>query len=121
MDIDDANDPKMTGAPGRTIWQNAMPASASASVCVADAATVTGAIAPPRMNGVMSMIWFASAYALAEPSMLKSQDIGEFALARPMITCSRSRVSAPNRTLTMSTESWARLGCVTEPMNALSV
>src|SRR6187455_3788135 len=84
IDIDDANDPKMTGAPGRTIWQKAMPASASARVCVADAATVTGAIAPPRMNGVMSMIWLAAAYARADPSMLKSHDIGELALARPM-------------------------------------
>ena len=43
----------MTGAPGRTIWQKAIPASASASVWVACAATVTGAIAPPRMNGVI--------------------------------------------------------------------
>ncbi len=51
----------MTGAPGRTIWQNAIPASASARVWVACAATVTGAIAPPRMNGVMSMIWLFSA------------------------------------------------------------
>ncbi len=61
IDIDDANEPKMTGAPGRTIWQNAIPASASARVWVAAAATVTGAIAPPRMNGVMSMIWLFSA------------------------------------------------------------
>ena len=61
IDIDDANEPKMTGAPGRTIWQNAMPARASARVWVADAATVTGAIAPPRMNGVISMIWLFSA------------------------------------------------------------
>ena len=53
--------------------------------------------------------------------MLKSHDIGEFAFARPMITCSVSRVSGPNAIFAMSTESWARLGCVTEPMNALSV
>ncbi len=53
--------------------------------------------------------------------MLKSQDIGEFALARPMITCSRSSVSAPNTMRAISTESWARLGWVTEPMNALSL
>ena len=52
--------------------------------------------------------------------MLKSHDIGEFALARPMITCSRSMVSAPNTMRAMSTESWARLGWVTEPMNARS-
>ena len=52
--------------------------------------------------------------------MLKSHDIGELALARPMITCSRSMTSAPNTMRAMSTESWARLGWVTEPMNARS-
>ena len=52
--------------------------------------------------------------------MLKSHDIGELALASPMITCSRSSVSAPNTILAMSTESWARDGWVTEPMNARS-
>jgi len=52
--------------------------------------------------------------------MLKSHDIGEFAFARPMITCSRSSVSSPNTIFTMSTESCARLGCVTDPMNARS-
>ena len=61
IDMDDANDPKMTGAPGRTIWQNAMPARASARVCVAAAATVTGAMAPARMNGVTRTIWLFSA------------------------------------------------------------
>jgi len=61
IDIDDANEPKMTGAPGRTIWQNAIPARASARVWVACAATVTGAIAPPRMNGVISITWLFSA------------------------------------------------------------
>ena len=52
--------------------------------------------------------------------MLKSHDMGELALARPMMTCSRSVVSAPNTMRAMSTESCARLGCVTEPMNARS-
>jgi len=40
MLIELANEPKMTGAPGRTIWVNAMPASASASVCTATPALV---------------------------------------------------------------------------------
>ena len=43
---DDANEPNTTGAPGRTSCTNAMPASASASVCAATPAVVTGAIAP---------------------------------------------------------------------------
>ena len=69
MDIDDANDPKMTGDPGRTIWQNAMPASASAKVWVAAPATVTGDIAPARMKGVIRHAWLFSAYTLADPNM----------------------------------------------------
>ena len=40
---------------------NAMPASASASVCVAVPATVTGDIAPARMKGVTMQAWFARA------------------------------------------------------------
>ena len=81
IDIDEANEPRMTGAPGRTSWQKAIPASASASVCVAAPTTVAGLIAPARMNGVISTAWFASAYAFAAPSIVESQTIGEFALA----------------------------------------
>jgi hypothetical protein len=53
--------PKTTGAPGRTSWTNAVPASTSASTCASVPATVTGLIAPERMNGVMITAWFASA------------------------------------------------------------
>ena len=49
-----------------------MPASASASVCAAVPATVTGDIAPDRMNGVMMVAWFARAYTLSAPSMVAS-------------------------------------------------
>ncbi len=52
IEIDDAKLPSTTGAPGLTSWMNAMPDSASASVCAAVPATVTGDIAPARMNGV---------------------------------------------------------------------
>ena len=45
--------PKITGAPGRASWQNAVPACTSASTWVSVPATVTGLIAPERMNGVM--------------------------------------------------------------------
>ena len=53
--------PKITGAPGRASWQNAVPASTSASTCVSVPATVTGLIAPDRMNGVMMQAWLARA------------------------------------------------------------
>ncbi len=53
--------PQTTGAPGFTSCANARPASASASVCAAVPATVTGDIAPARMNGVMSVAWLACA------------------------------------------------------------
>ena len=61
IDIDEANDPKTTGAPGRTSCTYVMPAIDSASVCAAAPATVAGLIAPARMNGVMITAWFASA------------------------------------------------------------
>ena len=61
IDIDEANEPKITGAPGRTSWTKAIPASASAKVCAATPATVVGAIAPARMNGVIRQAWLALA------------------------------------------------------------
>ncbi len=51
---------------------NAMPASASASVCVAVPAIVTGDIAPARMNGVTMQAWFARAYTLSAPTIVES-------------------------------------------------
>ena len=57
IDIEDANDPNTTGAPGFTSCTNAMPANASARVWAATPATVVGAIAPARMNGVMRQAW----------------------------------------------------------------
>src|SRR3990172_2184048 len=61
MEIDDAKLPRTTGAPGRVSWTKVIPASASASVWAAVPATVTGDIAPARMNGVMSVAWLLSA------------------------------------------------------------
>ena len=61
IDIDDANDPNTTGAPGCTSCTNVMPASASASVWAATPAVVVGAIAPARMNGVMRQAWLFEA------------------------------------------------------------
>ncbi len=61
MEIDEAKLPSTTGAPGATSWTKAIPESASASVCAAVPATVTGDIAPARMNGVMIVAWLARA------------------------------------------------------------
>ena len=52
MSTFDVNPPYMTGEPLRTSWQNAIPARASAFCCTTAPATVTGAIAPARVNGV---------------------------------------------------------------------
>ena len=53
--------PKITGAPGRVSWQKAVPACTSASNWVSVPATVTGLMAPERMNGVMMQAWLLSA------------------------------------------------------------
>ena len=53
--------PITTGAPGLHNCTKAMPARASASVCAAVPATVTGDIAPARMNGVMMVAWLLRA------------------------------------------------------------
>jgi len=53
IDKVETNVPKMTGEPGRTSWQKAVPAITSASTCVKVPATVTGLMAPERMNGVI--------------------------------------------------------------------
>ena len=81
---------------------------------------MAGLIAPARMNGVISTAWFASAYALAAPSIVASHTIGELAFASETMTVFVSRKSAPKRIRAIATVSSARLGCVTEPMNALS-
>ena len=61
IEIEDAKLPSTTGAPGLRSWVSAMPESASASVCAAVPATVTGDIAPARMNGVTIVAWLARA------------------------------------------------------------
>jgi hypothetical protein len=72
IESDDAKLPQTTGAPGFTSCANARPASASASVCAAVPATVTGDIAPDRMNGVTIVAWLARAYTLRAPSIVAS-------------------------------------------------
>ena len=105
IDIVVANEPIITGAPGRTIWVNVIAAIASARVWVAVAATVTGDIAPTMMNGVIRAHWLFSASTWAEPSMARSHCIGELALHSPISTVLSATNCSPKTTLAMSTES----------------
>ncbi len=57
MSTFDVNPPYTTGAPGRTTWVNTMPASASAFCWATAPASVTGAIAPDSVNGVITTTW----------------------------------------------------------------
>jgi hypothetical protein len=61
MEMELAKLPRMTGAPGRASWENAMPAIASARVWVMTPTGVTGAMAPERMKGVTMQAWPARA------------------------------------------------------------
>ncbi len=121
MDMELAKVPKMTGAPGRTSWAKAMPASASARIWAQVPATVTGDMAPARMKGEMTVAWLFCAYTRRAPSMVLSQTIGELALMRLVMTVFSSTNSSPKRIFAMSTLSWARSGAVTEPMKGLSL
>ena len=61
MEIELAKLPSTTGAPGRTSWAKARPASASARVWVMTPAGVTGAMAPDKMKGVTMVAWLCRA------------------------------------------------------------
>ena len=61
MEMEEAKLPNTTGAPGLHNCTKAMPASASARVCAAVPATVTGDMAPARMKGVMMQAWLLRA------------------------------------------------------------
>ena len=72
MSVEERNEPITTGAPGRTSWSRATPASTSA-VCWASAAPIdTGAIAPMSRNGVTITAWFAAENSSIASSMRTS-------------------------------------------------
>lgn len=52
--------PNTAGDPGRTIWLNATPASASALICTTEPIVDAGVEAPPSTNGENSIAWFAA-------------------------------------------------------------
>ncbi len=61
MEMELAKLPKITGAPGRTSWVKAMPASASARIWAQVPASVTGAMAPASTKGEMIVAWLCRA------------------------------------------------------------
>ena len=97
-----------------------MPARTSASTWVSVPATVTGAIAPPTMNGEITQAWFAAAYSSSAPIMTASKVSGELMLISESRTVFSSTNPSPNRSLAISTESAALDRSVTEPMKGLS-
>ena len=72
--------PYITGAPGRTSCANAMPASASAFCCASAPAIVTGAIAPARVNGVITTHWLRRAISMIPCNIGSSSRSGELEL-----------------------------------------
>ena len=111
----------ITGAPGRTSWVSAMPPSASARVWAHTAAAVTGDIAPARTNGVTSTAWFAAAYTRSAPSIVRVPHQRAVRVDQAGDHRVVSRYASPNRMRAIVTVSRARSGCVTEPMNGLSL
>ena len=73
------------------------------------------------MKGTTTGAWFAAAYVFNAPVIVASHTSGELTLTLPMITQLLSTTSAPKAMRAISIESAARDGCVTEPMNALSL
>ena len=74
----------MTGAPGRTTWVRAIPARASAFCSTSAPASVTGAIAPASVNGVMQITWLRAEiledpveHRRVEPERRRRVDDGE--------------------------------------------
>ncbi len=61
MSVWERNDPRTTGAPGRTAWVRARPARASAVCWTSDPGTEAGDIAPMSRKGVMTTAWPAAA------------------------------------------------------------
>src|SRR2546430_15358428 len=79
IEIELANDPSTTGAPGRTSCTNGIPASASARGWAQTPAAVTGDIAPARRDGRINVGRLFPGSTRAARSILGSQSSAEFA------------------------------------------
>src|SRR5262249_25121790 len=78
-------EPNTTGQPGRMSWERAIPERASAICCTSAAGTVTGDIAPIRMNGVSTTAWLASEYSNCASSIRESHRRGELQLISEIV------------------------------------
>ena len=72
--------PYTIGAPGLTICASVRPARNSACASVSAPATVTGAMAPARVNGVMMSTWPAAAKSMMPSAIGMSSCSGELVL-----------------------------------------
>ena len=72
----DVNAPYITGVPGRTACASTTPNSTSAFCCASAAASVTGAIAPISVNGVITTGWPCSAIATSPSDIASSKRRG---------------------------------------------
>ena len=82
----------MTGDPDRTTWVKVMPARASAFCCASAPASVTGAMAPARVNGVITMTWLRLENSMIPCSIGVSRRNGELELMTLKIDGSCSNV-----------------------------
>ena len=100
----------MTGAPGLTAWVRTIPASASAFCSARAPASVTGAIAPASVNGVMHTTWLCAANSMIPWSIGASRRSGELELTTVKTDGSRSIVawSTPRAMRTISRTSTFR-------------
>ena len=101
----------MTGAPGRTTWVIVIPARASAFCSTSAPASVTGAIAPASVNGVMQITWFRAEYSRIPWSIGVSSRSGDDELMTVKIDGSRSRVASSTPRTIRAISSASRFRC----------
>ncbi|HEX6230654.1 MAG TPA: hypothetical protein VF029_02970 [Actinomycetota bacterium] len=109
MSVTVKNDPYRHGVPGRTSCASAIPESASATCCARPPATLTGAVAPARRNGVTITGCPASAHAIRASVIRRSQTSGLFGFTTPISAgvssiaarppCTISAIAIPSRAL----------------------
>ena len=90
----EVNPPYTTGAPGRTTWVSVIPASASAFCSTSAPASVTGAIAPASVNGVMTTTWLRDDISRMPWSIGVSSRSGDDELMTVKTEGSRSSVAS---------------------------
>ena len=102
------------GVPGRTSWHSATMASASAVCCTSAPASVTGAIAPISVNGVMTTHWPWRAMIMMLSRISSSTRRGELTLVT-VISVGRAASSSTLQPCSMADMAIASSAC-TPPM-----